>query len=35
MGLCLLTGSAYAVIGVVLAHRLVDSARERATLALT
>jgi ABC-2 type transport system permease protein len=35
MGLCLLTGAAYAVLGVVLARRLVDSARERATLALT
>lgn len=35
MALCLLTGAAYAVIGVLLARRLVDSARERATLALT
>ena len=35
MGMCLLTGAAYAVIGVLLARRLVDSARERATLALT
>lgn len=34
MALCLLTGAAYAVIGVLLARRLVDSARERATLAL-
>jgi ABC-2 type transport system permease protein len=35
MGLCLLTGAVYAAIGVFLARRLVDSARERATLALT
>ena len=34
MALCPLTGAAYAVIGVLLARRLVDSARERATLAL-
>ncbi|MDA8435888.1 MAG: ABC transporter permease [Actinomycetales bacterium] len=35
IALCLLTGAAYAVIGVVLARRLVDSARVNATLALT
>ena len=35
MALCLLTGAAYAVIGVLLARRLVDSARARATLALS
>jgi ABC-2 type transport system permease protein len=35
IGLCLVTGAAYAGLGVLLARRLVDSARERATLALT
>jgi ABC-2 type transport system permease protein len=34
IGLCLLTGAAYALVGVLVARRLVDSARERATLAL-
>jgi ABC-2 type transport system permease protein len=34
VALCLLTGAAYAVVGVLIARRLVDSARERATLAL-
>lgn len=33
--LCLLTGAAYAAVGVLLARRLVDSARVHATLALT
>ena len=35
VALCLLTGAAYAVVGVALARRLVDSARGNATLALT
>jgi ABC-2 type transport system permease protein len=35
VALCLLTGAAYAAIGVALARRLVDSARVNATLALT
>ena len=35
IALCLLTASVYAVIGTVLAGRLVDSARVHATLALT
>ena len=35
IALCLLTGAAYAVIGVALSRRLVDSARGNATLALT
>ena len=34
IGLCALTASAYAVIGVLLSRRLVDSARVHATLAL-
>jgi ABC-2 type transport system permease protein len=35
IALCLLTGLAYAAIGVALSRRLVDSARGNATLALT
>ncbi len=35
MALCLVTSAAYAALGVALSRRLVDSARERATLALT
>ena len=35
IALCLLTGAVYAVIGVALSRRLVDSARGNATLALT
>lgn len=35
IALCLLTGAAYAVIGVALSRRLVDSARGNAMLALT
>lgn len=35
IALCLLTGAAYAGVGVALARRLVDSARGNATLALT
>ncbi len=35
VALCLLTGAAYAAVGVGLARRLVDSARVNATLALT
>lgn len=35
VALCLLTGAAYATVGVLLARRLVDSARVHATLALT
>lgn len=35
IALCLLTGAAYAAVGVALTHRLVNSARVNATLALT
>ncbi|MBI1378661.1 MAG: ABC transporter permease [Frankiales bacterium] len=35
IALCLLTGAVYALVGVLIARRLVDSARGNATLALT